>query len=161
MLIRQAIGMVPLSAPERRGWRWSNVPLPEPHLGLGAVAFMMNVLRPRRITWQPSRRIGWPLIVGGVALAAGATHAAGGTALARPDQLVSNGPYAVSRHPMYVAWTAIYLGTALVTRTTWPLLLAPLLIVLTRREIVREEKRLAEVFGSAYTAYQARVHRYV
>lgn len=81
--------------------------------------------------------------------------------MARPDRVVTDGPYAMSRHPMYVAWTAIYLGVALVARTAWLLLLTPLLVVLIRREIAREEERLAEIFGPAYVAYQARVRRYL
>lgn len=81
--------------------------------------------------------------------------------MARPDRVVTDGPYAMSRHPMYVAWTAIYLGVALVARTAWLLLLTPLLVVLIRREIAREEERLTEIFGPAYVAYQARVRRYL
>lgn len=137
------------------------MPLPEAHLTLGALALVMNVLRPRRIAWQPSPHVGWPLIAGGTALAAWATRAAGETDLARPDRLVTDGPYAVSRHPMYLAWTAIFLGTALVMRAAWLLLLVPLLVVLTRRELEREEERLAEAFGAAYSAYRARVRRYL
>lgn len=145
----------------RRGWRWSNVPLPEAHLGLGAIALVLSVARPRRIAWRQSRRIGWPLIVAGVAIIAWATRAAGETDLAQPDRLVTGGPYAVSRHPMYVAWTAIFLGVAFVVRSAWLVLLAPPLAVLTRREVLREEERLADVFGSEYDAYQARVRRYL
>jgi protein-S-isoprenylcysteine O-methyltransferase Ste14 len=62
---------------------------------------------------------------------------------------------------MYLAWTAIYLGVAFVTRTAWLLLLTPPLLVLIRREIEREEERLIEVFGPAYVAYQAQVRRYL
>lgn len=146
---------------ERRSWRRSNVPLPEAHLGLGAVAMVMSILRPRRIAWRQSRHVGGPLIIIGVALAAWATRAAGTTDLARPDQLVTGGPYAVSRHPMYVAWTAIFLGVAFVMRAAWLLLLAPLLVVLTRREMLREEERLTETFGVEYEAYKSRVRRYL
>ena len=128
---------------------------------LGVVALMMSVVRPRRISWPLSRRVGSPLVVAGITVAAWATRAAGRTDLAKPDRLVTDGPYALSRHPMYVAWTAIYLGVALAARAGWPLLLAPLLVVLIRREIEREEERLTETFGTAYVAYQARVRRYL
>jgi len=135
--------------------------VPEVHLGIGAVGLVMTVLRPRRIAWEPAARTGWSFIVGGVTLAAWATHAAGATDLAHPDRLVTGGPYAVSRHPMYVAWTAIFIGSALVIRTAWLLLLAPLLAVLIHRETRREEERLADAFGTSYHAYQARVRRYM
>lgn len=137
------------------------MPLPEAHLGVGAVASAMSVLRPRRIAWRSSRRIGWPLIAAGAGVAAWATRAAGGTDLARPDRLVTDGPYALSRHPMYVAWTAIFLGLALVTRSAWVLRSTPLLFVLIRQEIEREEQRLTQHFGPAYSAYQAQVRRYL
>ena len=143
------------------GWRWRNVPVPEAHLGVGAVGLLMTVRRPRLIAWPAAPRIGWPLIAGGVALAAWATRAAGATDLARPDRLVTSGPYGRSRHPMYVAWTAIFLGLACVIRTAWLVRLMPLLAVLIHRETRREEERLADAFGTSYHAYQARVRRYM
>lgn len=142
-------------------WRWRNVPLPEAHLGVGAVALVMSVVRPQQLSWRGSRHAGWPLIMGGLTVAALATCAAGRTDLAAPDRIVTRGPYALSRHPMYVAWTAIYVGTTLVARAVWPLLLTPLLAWLTHREISREEQRLSDAFGPAYVAYQERVRRYV
>lgn len=147
--------------PARDGWRWSNVPVPEAHVYLGIVALVTSVVRPRRISWPLSRPVGWTLVVAGVTVAVWATRAAGRTDLVRPDRVVADGPYALSRHPMYVAWTAIYLGVALAARAGWPLLLSPLLVVLIRREIEREEERLTEAFGTAYVAYQARVRRYL
>jgi protein-S-isoprenylcysteine O-methyltransferase Ste14 len=137
------------------------VPVPEAHLGVAAAGLAIGVLRPRRIGWEPARRVGSVLIVGGVALAAAATRAAGATDLARPGRLVTGGPYAVSRHPMYAAWTAIYLGVALVVRSGWLLRLTPLLAGLIHREAQREEQWLTESFGAEYAAYRARVHRYV
>jgi len=135
--------------------------LPEAHLYLGAIALVMSVLRPRRIPWRLSRRVGWPLVISGLTIAAWATHSAGQTDLASPNRVVTDGPYAMSRHPMYVAWTTIYVGVACVTRRAWLLLLTPLLVVLIRREIEREEERLTELLGPAYTAYRTRVRRYL
>lgn len=59
----------------------------------------------------------------------------------------------MSRNPIYVAWTLIYLGVALVLNTAWLLLLVPLLAALIHREAQREEERLEEAFGSEYRAY--------
>lgn len=135
--------------------------MPETHVYLGIVALVRSVVRPRRISWRLSRRVGSPLVMAGIVVAVWATRAAGRTDLARPDRVVADGPYAMSRHPMYVAWTAIYLGVALVARAGWLLLLTPLLVVLIRREIEQEEERLTEAFGTAYVAYQAQVRRYL
>ncbi|HSK97522.1 MAG TPA: isoprenylcysteine carboxylmethyltransferase family protein [Euzebyales bacterium] len=148
-------------AAQPRAWRWGNVPVPEAHLGVAAAGLAIGVLRPRRIGGQPARCVGWGLVASGVALAVAATRAAGATDLARPDHLVTSGPYARSRHPMYVAWTAIYLGFALVVRSAWLLRLTPLLAGLIHREARGEEERLAERFGAEYDAYRARVRRYV
>jgi protein-S-isoprenylcysteine O-methyltransferase Ste14 len=125
------------------------------------VGSVLSALWPRRITWGPGHLIGWPLIFGGVALVSWATRTAGATDLARPDQLVTGGPYALSRHPMYVAWTALFVGMALVARAAWLLLLMPVLAVLIHRETRREEERLAQVFGVDYSRYQARVRPYL
>jgi protein-S-isoprenylcysteine O-methyltransferase Ste14 len=123
---------------------------------------ILNAWRPWRI--QPDRslrRLGWPLILLGAALAAWATWTAGRVNLERPDQLVTRGPYAVSRHPMYVAWTLIYLGVALVLNTVWLLILLPLAAVLIHREAQNEESRLEDAFGESYRTYRQRVRRYL
>lgn len=142
-------------------WQWRNVPVPEAHLGVGAVAFVLGVVRPRRLPWRWSRLAGWTLIIAGLTLAALATCAAGRTDLEAPDQIVTHGPYALSRHPMYVAWTALYVGTALVGRAAWPLRLTPLLAWLIHRDTAREEQRLIAAFGPAYASYRQRVRRYI
>lgn len=136
--------------------------MPEAHLGLIAAGLVMNRVWPRPIAsaaWV--RRVGWPLIGLGAAVVAWATRSVEDIDLERPTRLVTSGPYAVSRHPMYVAWTAIYVGVALVLNAARPLMLLPLLAVLTQRETQREEDRLREAFGSDYEAYRARVRRYL
>jgi protein-S-isoprenylcysteine O-methyltransferase Ste14 len=99
-------------------------------------------------------------VVGG-ALAVWATRSASTTDLENPDRVVTGGPYALSRHPRYVAWTVIYLGVALVVNAASLLILLPLLLLLVHRDALREEKRLEERFGSAYRAYRGRVRRYL
>ena len=144
-----------------RRWRWRNVPLPEIHLSLLGVGLILNLLWPRRITAARSvRRLGGPLIILGVAWAAWATWTAGRVNLERPERLVTDGPYAVSRHPMYVAWTLIYLGLALALNNVWLLTLQPVLAVLIHGEARREEDDLVEAFGDVYLDYRHRVRPY-
>ena len=100
-------------------------------------------------------------MVAAVALGTWAVRTAGRTDLEHPDRLVTGGPYALSRHPMYVAWTLFYVGSALVANTKWPLMLMPLLVGITHREALGEEERLLEEFGPDYAAYQAQVRRYL
>jgi protein-S-isoprenylcysteine O-methyltransferase Ste14 len=139
-----------------------NVPIPEPHLGLLGVSAVLQILRPLDL---PSRCatafVGGALVGSGVALAVAATAAAERVHLADPDALVTGGPFAVSRNPMYEAWTAIYLGTALTMHSAWPFVLLPGLLALVHAAVGREEQELRARFGAAYDVYAHRVPRYV
>jgi protein-S-isoprenylcysteine O-methyltransferase Ste14 len=88
-------------------------------------------------------------------------RAAAGIDLERPNQLVQSGPYAYGRNPMYVAWTLGYVGVALVAGIAWPLLLLPVVLVLTQVVVMREERFLERRFGAAYRNYEASVRRYL
>ncbi len=148
---------------EPAAWRWGNIPLPEPHLaGLGA-GFLLHLIVSRRPFWPAwiGHACGWPLILAGLSLAAWAVRAAAEVDLERPEQLVRSGPYALSRNPMYVAWTVVYVGIALVGNSAWPLLLLPAVLLLTHVAVLREERLLADRFGAAYRSYQTAVRRYL
>ena len=76
--------------------------------------------------------------------------------------LVTSGPYRLSRNPIYVALTLMYLGLALGYGSWWPVvLLAPVLIVMRYGVIAREERYLEARFGEAYRAYCASVRRWI
>ena len=76
--------------------------------------------------------------------------------------LVTWGPYRLSRNPMYVGVTLIYLGVAVLRSVLWPvlLLLVPL-AVLNYCVIPQEEFMLRAAFGAAYERYCARVRRWL
>ena len=75
--------------------------------------------------------------------------------------LVTTGPYRFSRNPLYLALTLVYAGITLLANTLWAvLLLPPLLIVMRRGVIDREECYLAGRFGQEYRDYRARVRRW-
>ena len=88
-------------------------------------------------------------------------RAAADVDLERPNQLVQRGPYAYGRNPMYVAWTVGYVGAALVAGTAWPLLLLPVVLMVTQVAVLREERSLERRFGVAYRNYKASVRRYL
>ena len=143
-------------------WRWGNFPIPEAHVILISAGVVLNALWPltfKRIPWLTV--VGIALILIGVALMIWATSAAGQVELANPDTLVTVGPYAMSRHPMYVAWTLVYLGLLTILTSGWLLTLLPILAVWIHWASGREEQRMVETFGSAYQDYQTRVRRYV
>jgi protein-S-isoprenylcysteine O-methyltransferase Ste14 len=75
---------------------------------------------------------------------------------------VVNGPYQLSRNPMYVSLVALYLGVTLILNSWWPVLLLPVvLIVIDRTVIAREERYLRQRFPVEYPAYCSRVRRWL
>ena len=143
-------------------WRWGNVPVPEAHLGGLGAGIALQAVVPWRPPWPvwAGRAGGWPLLLAGVWLGGWAVRAAADVDLEWPAELVSGGPYAFSRNPMYVAWTLGYVGAALVSNTAWPLAGLPVVLVVTDAEVRREERSLERRFGPAYQAYKASVRRY-
>ena len=76
--------------------------------------------------------------------------------------LVTDGPYRLSRNPMYLGFTLLYLGIALRSGSLWPLLFLPLVLVTMHfGVIVREEAYLERRFGEAYREYRRRVKRWL
>ncbi len=144
--------------------RLSNLPLPEPHLALLGAGLVLQAIRPIRLpmTGGHLATLGAGAIIGAsVATIAWATRVAGTVDLAEPERLVTDGPYAMTRHPMYEAWTAIYAAVAVALRNGWLALLLPVLLALVHREAGREDRRLREQFGEAHAAWARAVPRYV
>ena len=75
---------------------------------------------------------------------------------------VTDGPYRFTRNPMYVSLVALYLAVALFMNGWWPIVLLPLVVlVIDRAVIAREERYLGAAFPSEYSAYRARVRRWL
>jgi len=76
--------------------------------------------------------------------------------------IVSSGPFRFSRNPLYLSLTLIYLGLILAFNTWWGLVaLAPLLVIMHRGVVLREERYLEQKFGQSYRQYRSRVRRYL
>ena len=76
--------------------------------------------------------------------------------------IVSKGPFRYSRNPMYVSLTLLYLSAALLINSLWiALLVVPLLGVIQRGVIAREEAYLGRKFGDEYLLYKSQVRRWV
>jgi protein-S-isoprenylcysteine O-methyltransferase Ste14 len=98
----------------------------------------------------------------GISLSAWSVLEASATNIESPDKLITSGPYAFSRNPMYVGWDAIYLGVALIVNSVWIIVLFPLVIAAIHYlDVLKEEQHLKEQFGEEYLDYQARVRRYL
>jgi protein-S-isoprenylcysteine O-methyltransferase Ste14 len=77
-------------------------------------------------------------------------------------QLVTVGPYRLTRNPMYLGLVVITFGIALWVGS-WPMLAAPVAVFATANfvHIPHEEAKMRRQFGAAYDAYVQRVRRWV
>jgi protein-S-isoprenylcysteine O-methyltransferase Ste14 len=137
-----------------------------------ALALFLGLLLDRRahVPFLPhgaTRVLGWPLVGGGMALAAwfARTMRAADTTI-RIDKpvssLVQEGPFRYTRNPGYVSLAMIYAGIAALRNALWAILFLPLVLMVIQRQVIeREERYLERTFGQEYLAYKARVRRWV
>ena len=74
----------------------------------------------------------------------------------RGHRVVSDGPYAVVRHPMYAGAMLLFIGTPLLLGSWWGLAMAPFITALMAARAVLEERTLARELDG-YAAYATRV----
>ena len=144
--------------------KWRNVPIPIEHLVPLAVGIIVHRSRPLTIFPAPvlGHALGWPLLAAGVLLVGWALRSVNDIYVDDPTKLITAGPYAFSRNPMYVAWTVIDLAVAFVANSWWPILFLPLALALMHWWVVhREEPELERRFGDEFRHYRQRVRRYL
>ena len=78
-----------------------------------------------------------------------------------PERLVTTGPYAWCRNPMYLGHLIFLLGMALTIQSPLALLFLVFSAAWFHRRVARDENRLRELFGADYEAYAARVKRWI
>ena len=106
--------------------------------------------------------IGAAVTVGGLAFSIWARRHLGRNwsavvTLKQGHELVTSGPYALVRHPIYTGLLLTFLGSA-IARGRWSGLLATALFFLAAlRKYRLEERWMREQFGAEYVTYQARV----
>jgi protein-S-isoprenylcysteine O-methyltransferase Ste14 len=95
------------------------------------------------------------------------TQAALGTAwspqlqLRGEHRLVTTGPYAWVRHPLYSAMLLWGTGVALVTANWVFVLMAAAVIIGMAARVPREEQMMLEAFGDEYRTYMGRTGRFL
>jgi protein-S-isoprenylcysteine O-methyltransferase Ste14 len=102
------------------------------------------------------------LVIGAVVLAAGfAFWAWSAIYFVRrffAGQLLTGGPFAWSRNPIYASFIVLLLPAAALLANAWPLLVVDgVLYVIFRTFIGDEDRMLARQFGDAYATYRAAV----
>lgn len=76
--------------------------------------------------------------------------------------LITEGPFRVTRNPMYLQMVLVCIGVGLALANPFILLLTPLCAVtLQWMAIQPEERYLERKFGAEYLAYKARVRRWI
>lgn len=118
------------------------------------------------LPWMPRLALALLPLAVAVALDAWAIEAlrrAGTTLLpwGRAEALVTRGPFARSRNPIYLGYALGHAGLALAMGSWWGLLLlAPAFLLVDRLVVPREERHLAARFGADYEEYRRRVRRW-
>ncbi|HSU37051.1 MAG TPA: isoprenylcysteine carboxylmethyltransferase family protein [Propionibacteriaceae bacterium] len=143
--------------------RLRNVPLPEPFvLGVG-VGAVLHRLRPWRLPGsRPIQRMAGTILLGcGTMLNLRAVQAAGSVVVEDPDRLLTTGPYALTRNPMYLGWALLHLGCALLAGSGWLLAAELPAALVVHRAVLSEERRLEARFGAEFERYRAMVGRYL
>jgi protein-S-isoprenylcysteine O-methyltransferase Ste14 len=85
-------------------------------------------------------------------------HGGGGPGLETPaDRLVSTGPYAYSRNPMYLGHLIYLLGLSLTLRSWLGAVITIAVALWFRRRVIGDEKNLATRLGKPYLEYMKKV----
>jgi len=111
--------------------------------------------------------IGWPLVVASILLGAWAMKTMRGAGESEDfreptNKIVTAGPYAFTRNPMYVSLNMLYVGIAFLVNTAWLILFWPFAFAfMYYKVILREEEYLEKKLGKEYSRYKSKVRRYL
>ena len=146
----------------------ANIPLPPGQVAGLVLDVVLDRLHPVPVAGDRVRRraAGLALVMAGAGLTGWAVserrrETAGSFQLGHPEGLVTTGPYAVSRHPMYLGWWLIHTGVAVNRGSAWALATLPLGMVVEHLGALWEESMLRQRFGEAYADYERDVPRYI
>jgi len=76
--------------------------------------------------------------------------------------IVQDGPFRISRNPMYLSLLILLLGVAVLSGSIWMFLAIPPLFIIFDIGVVQpEEDSLEQKFGEEYLAYKSKVRRWL
>lgn len=151
----------------RPGWdRWIG---PDDGVVVAQALSVAALAWPGRARWRlstPTAAAAGAAMAAGsaLAIAAGAGHGSRLTPRVEPPEdapLLTTGPYAMSRHPLYGGLLLATAGWAILRRRPEPLLAWAALLATLTSKTRREEDHLSARFGAAYTAYHVRTPRFL
>jgi protein-S-isoprenylcysteine O-methyltransferase Ste14 len=133
-----------------------------------AAAVAMNLIHPLDEPRPPSlRATGFAVLAAGAALDCSAMitmrrNHANILPHRAATNLVTTGPFSVSRNPIYLGNTVMLLGAAAAFANLWFVALAPCAaFAVTHLAIRREERHMDRTFGAAWRDYARRVPRWL
>lgn len=132
-----------------------------------AIAYGLGMLHPFPLRFPGSHIVGYVFIAAAIAIdiwAAATLMGARTTVLPHraSSHLVTGGPFAFSRNPIYVAYVVLIAGIGLACGSFWYLLMALAHGVATHfLAIRREENHLLALFGYRYENYCRTVRRWI
>jgi len=143
--------------------------VPAPLLYLGGIVggWLLQDLRPLPVLARsPGVWLGALLVAAGFAVGfAGFVECQRCRTSVRPDRpsaaVVSTGIFRYTRNPMYLGFTIVQFGAALLVNSAWVLFLLLPAVLVTSSIIAREEVYMERRFGEAYLAYKASVRRWI
>ncbi len=137
------------------------------YVSLLVMMLLHFVLPVARILGFPWRLLGVLPLVFGIALAVVADKAFKrvGTSvkpLGKTTTLVTTGAFRTSRHPMYLGFVLVLLGTAVLLGSLTPFAVAAAFAVFMEVVFVRfEERKMEDQFGETWREYKQRVRRWL
>lgn len=147
---------------------YRNLPIPPGQVAGIVVGVTLDRMFPARLPGPRAvhRAAGVLLLVSGGALNVWSLverrrRTTGKFELEQPQSLVTTGPYAQSRNPMYVGWWFIHLGIGLLRGSAWMAATVPAAVLVEHPGVVDEERMLDREFGDEFARYRERVPRYV
>ena len=147
---------------------YQNLPLPAASAVGVVTVLLLDRVRPAPISGPRAlqRTAGAAVLAAGAALNAWALierrrRTSGRFHLEQPESIVTTGPYAFSRHPMYAGWWLIHLGVGVLRGSAWLAMTVPVAVLVEHfGGSVVEERELRLQFGTEYARYAERVPRY-
>lgn len=141
------------------GRLYAVVPLVASAAGVG-----LALVDPTRLSLGPARYVGLPGVAVGVLLVGWTASTAGETLspVGQPDRLVTSGPFAWTRNPMYLGVVTAVAGVAVLAGSPVCGSYAGLMAIVYHALVVAvEEPKLAAAFGDPYRDYCSRVPRWL
>ncbi len=120
-----------------------------------------------KVLYPPATYAGYLFIVFGVALnlwtdALFKVHETTVKPYLEPSTLIVSGPFALSRHPMYLGMASVLLGTAVIHGTVVSFVIPVAYMALMELLFIpHEEECCSKAFGDAYLEYRRRVRRWL